>query len=41
MKKIAAVLKELTDAQREKIRAAAEGRGFEIRFFDDPEEDPA
>ncbi len=41
MKKIAAVLKELTDAQREKIRAAAEGRGFEIHFFDDAEEDPA
>lgn len=41
MKKIAAVLQELTDAQREKIRAAAEERGFEIRFFDDPKEDPA
>ena len=41
MRKIAAVLQELTDAQREKIRAAAEGRGFEIRFLDNAEEDPA
>lgn len=41
MRKIAAVLPELTDAQREKIRAAAEGRGFEVRFFDNAEEDPA
>ena len=36
MKKIAVVVQELTEAQRETIRAAAEGHGFEIRFFDTP-----
>ena len=41
MKKIAAVVQELTETQRETIRAAAEGNGFEIRFFDTAEEDPA
>lgn len=41
MKKIAVVVQELTEAQRETIRAAAEGHGFEIRFFDTAEEDPA
>ena len=41
MKKIAAVVQELTEAQRETIHAAAEGNGFEIRFFDTAEEDPA
>ena len=41
MKKIAAVVQELTEAQRETIRAAAEGNGFEIHFFDTAEEDPA
>lgn len=41
MRKIAVVVRELTDAQREKIRAAAEGQGFEIRFFDTAKEDPA
>ena len=39
-RKIAVVVRELTDAQREQIRAVAEGHGFEIRFFDAPEEDP-
>ena len=41
MKKIAVVVQELTEAQREKICAAAEGHGFELRFFDRAEEDPA
>ena len=41
MRKRAAVLQELTEAQRERIRAAAEGHGFEIRFFSTAEEDPA
>jgi phosphoglycerate dehydrogenase-like enzyme len=40
-RKMAAVLREMTGAQREKIRAAAEGYGFEARFFDTAEEDPA
>ena len=40
-RKMAAVLREMTGAQREKIRAAAEGYGFEVRFFDTAEEDPA
>ena len=41
MGKIAVVLRELTEAQRERIRTAAEGHGFEIRFFSTAEEDPA
>ena len=41
MKKIAVVVQELTEDQREKICAAAEGHGFELRFFDRAEEDPA
>ena len=41
MRKMAAVLQELTETQRERIRAAAEGHGFEIRFFSTAEEDPA
>ena len=40
-RKMAAVLREMTGAQREKIRATAEGYGFEVRFFDTAEEDPA
>lgn len=40
-RKMAVILQELTEAQRERIRAAAEGRGFEIRFLHAPEEDPA
>ena len=39
--KAAVVIRELTEAQRERIRAAAEARGFDIRFFDGAEEDPA
>ena len=39
-RKIAAVVRELTDEQRDRIRAAAEGCGFEIRFFVSPKEDP-
>jgi len=39
--KMAIVLQELTDGQRERIRAAAERNGFDIRFFKTPEEDPA
>ncbi len=40
-RKLAVVLQELTEAQRERIRAAAEGHGFEIRFLYAPEENPA
>ena len=39
-RRIAVVVQELTDAQRERIRAAAEEHGFEIRFFDGAGEDP-
>ena len=38
--KMAVVLQELTDGQRERIRAAAEKHGFHVRFFKTPEEDP-
>lgn len=41
MKKTAVVLQELTGAQKEQIRAAAERHGYEVRFFSRPEEDPA
>ena len=41
MRKMAVVVRELTGAQRERIRAAAEGHGFEVRFFGAPEDDPA
>ena len=41
MRKMAAVLREMTDGQRERIRAAAEQQGFEIRFFSSAEDDPA
>ena len=40
MKKMAVVVRELTEAQRERIRSAAEKYGFEVRFFDAPKEDP-
>ena len=40
-RKMAVVLQELTDVQRKRIRTAAEGRGFDVRFFKTPEEDPA
>ena len=39
--KMAVVLQELTDGQRERIRAATEKHGFDVRFFRTPEEDPA
>ena len=39
MRKMAAVLREMTDGQRERIRAAAERQGFEIRFFGSAGED--
>ena len=39
-RKMAVVIRELTGAQRERIRAAAEGHGFEVRFYDSPKEDP-
>ncbi len=39
-RKLAAVVRELTDSQRERIRTAAEGHGFEACFFSSPEEDP-
>lgn len=39
-RKMAVVVQELTDAQRERIRMAAEGHGFEVRFFSTPEEAP-
>ncbi|MBR2660890.1 MAG: D-2-hydroxyacid dehydrogenase [Clostridia bacterium] len=38
-RKMAVVLQEMTDAQRERIRAAAKGYGFEIRFLNAPWED--
>ena len=38
---IAAVVPELTGPQQDRIRAAAEARGFEIRFLNTPAEDPA
>ena len=41
MRKMAVVLQELTDQQRERICEAAEGQGFEVRFFSTQEEDPA
>ncbi len=40
-RKMAVVLQELTEAQRERIRRAVESYGFEIRFLNAPEEDPA
>ena len=40
-RKMAIVLQELTGTQREKLRAAAEGHGFEVRFLNAAEEDPA
>ena len=41
MKKTAVVIRELTEAQKERIRTAAEKYGLEVRFFSAPEEDPA
>ena len=38
-RKMAVVLQELTEAQKKRIREAAESRGFEIRFLDSPGED--
>ena len=40
-RKIAVVVPNLTESHREKIRAAAEGHGFEIRFLHGPKADPA
>ena len=40
-RKMAVILQELTETQKEKIRTAAESYGFEIRFLKTPEEDPA
>ena len=37
--KIAVVIPELTEEHRKRIRAAAERRGYEIRFMNTPEED--
>ena len=37
---IAAVVPQLTDGQRERIRRTAEGYGYEIRFLREPGEDP-
>lgn len=39
-RKMAAVVRELTAAQTERIRAAAEEHGFEVRFLSTPKEDP-
>ena len=39
-RKMAAVVQELTAVQTERIRAAAEGHGFEVRFSSTPKEDP-
>ena len=40
-RKLAVAVQELTEAQREKIRAAAKRNGFEVRFLKAPDEDPA
>ena len=40
-RKLAVSVPNLASAHREALRAAAESRGFEIRFFASPEEDPA
>ena len=40
-RKLAVAVQELTEAQREKIRAAAERNGFEVRFLRTPDEDTA
>ena len=39
-RKMAAVIPELTETQRDAIRRAAERHGFEVRFMNTPEEDP-
>ena len=39
-RKMAIVVQELTEAHRAKIRAAAEGYGFEVRFLNSPAENP-
>ena len=39
-RRMAVVVQELTDSQQERIRTAAEGHGFEIRFFAGTEENP-
>ena len=36
---MAVVVPELTAGQRDRIRAAAEGHGFEVRFLNTPKED--
>ena len=38
-RKLAVITENLTEGQREKIRAAAEGHGFEVRFMNSPAED--
>ena len=40
-RKLAAVMPDLTEEHRKRIRTAAEKHGFEFRFLDIPEEDPA
>ena len=40
-RKMAVAIKELTEAHREQIRAAAEKNGFEVRFTDAPTKDSA
>lgn len=40
-RKMASAVPELTGEQRERIRAAAERHGFELRFLNSPGEDPA
>lgn len=39
-RKMAVILQELTETQRERIRAAAEGYGFEVCFLNAPKDDP-
>ena len=39
-RKMAVAVSELTAGQTERIRAAAEGHGFEVRFLSTPKEDP-
>ena len=40
-RKLAVAVQELTEAQQERIRTAAERNGFEVRFLQAPDEDPA
>lgn len=38
-RKLAVIVENLTDAHRQRIRGAAQARGFDVRFMDSPEDD--